>query len=151
MSFSNLSSVATIALLTVVSIPAIAQRTPRVIAHNVEISDEVAATFHIEPNHNPQANQPTTAWFALTRRGGDSIPLSQCNCVLRVYPTPRVDNAKPLLEPALIPLDVEKYQAIPGAKITFPQAGAYALEISGTAKDESFSPFKLTYTVNVVP
>jgi hypothetical protein len=138
-------------LLTVVSIPAIAQRTPRVIAHNVEISGEVAATFHIEPNHNPQVNQPTTAWFALTRRGGESIPLSQCDCALRVYRTPRANDAQPLLKPALIPLDVEKYQAIPGAKITFPQAGAYELEISGTAKDQSFSPFKLAYTVNVVP
>jgi hypothetical protein len=144
MSFLNQFKTASIvSLLTIVSIPAI--------AHNVEISGEVAATFHIEPNHNPQVNQPTTAWFALTSRGGNSIPLSQCNCVLRVYPTPRANDAKPLLKPALIPLDVEKYQAIPGAKITFPQPGAYELEISGTAKDRSFLPFKLTYTVNVVP
>jgi hypothetical protein len=143
MSFFNQFKIVTIvSLLTVVSIPAI--------AHNVEISEEVAATFHIEPNHNPQVNQPTTAWFALTRRGGNSIPLSQCNCTLRVYSVPRTNNVKPLLKPRLIPLNVEKFQEIPSAKITFPQAGTYELEISGTAKDHSFTPFKLTYTVNVV-
>jgi hypothetical protein len=130
-------------LFTVISIPAI--------AHNVEVSREVAATFHIEPDHNPQVNQPTTAWFALTRRGGSSIPLSQCNCTLKVYPVPHADDAQPLLKPGLISLNVEQHQEIPGAKITFPQVGAYELEISGTAKDKSFSPFKLTYTVNVVP
>ena len=129
MSFFNQFKILTIlSLLTIVSIPAI--------AHNVEISEEVAATFHIEPNHNPQVNQPTTAWFALTRRGGN---------------IPRTNNAQPLLKPRLIPLDVEKFQEIPGAKITFPQAGTYELEINGTAKDNSFAPFKLTYTVNVVP
>lgn len=143
MSFFNQFKIVTIAsLLAVGSIPAI--------AHNVEISEGVAATFHIEPNHNPQANQPTTAWFALTRRGGNSIPLSQCNCNLRVYNLPRTNNAQPLLKPRLIPLNVEKFQEIPGAKITFPQAGTYELEISGTAKDHSFKPFRLTYTVNVV-
>jgi hypothetical protein len=141
--FNQFKIVTIISLLTVASIPAI--------AHNVEVSEEVAATFHIEPNHNPQVNQPTTAWFALTRRGGNSIPLSQCNCILRVYRTPRANDAIPLFKPALTPLNVEKYREIPGAKITFPQAGAYELEISGTAKDQSFSAFKLSYTVNVVP
>ena len=122
-----------------------------VIAHNVEISDEVAATFHIEPNHNPQVGKSTTAWFALTRRGGSTIPLSQCDCALKVFAVPRSAEAKPILQPKLIPIDVEKYQEIPGAKIVFDQAGTYQLEISGTAKDQSFAPFELTYTVNVVP
>ena len=121
------------------------------IAHNVEISGEVAATFHIEPNHNPRANKASTAWFALTRRGGSSIPLAECNCNLKVYQVPRIDDAPPVLQPELIAIDVEKYQDIPGAEIMFPQAGAYELEISGTAKDDSFTPFELTYTVNVIP
>ena len=122
-----------------------------VIAHNVEISNEVAATFHIEPNHNPQAGKSTRAWFALTRRGGSTIPLSQCDCTLNVFAMPRSAEAKPILQPKLIPIDVEKYQEIPGAEIVFARAGAYQLEISGTAKDQSFAPFKLTYTVNVLP
>lgn len=140
---NRIKTAAIASLLAIVTIPAI--------AHNVEISEEVAVTFHIEPNHNPQANQPTTAWFALTRRGGNSIPLSECNCALKVYAVPRTDDSEPILQPELMPLNVEKYREIPGAEITFPQAGAYELEISGTAKDDSFSPFELSYTVNVVP
>ena len=128
---------------TVISVP--------VVAHNVEISNEIAATFHIEPNHNPKANQPTRAWFALTRRGGASIPLSECDCALKVYRVPRSSDAEPILEPELIPLNVEKYQEIPGAKISFPQPGTYELEISGTAKDDSFGQFNLAYSVNVTP
>ena len=128
-------------LLTTVSAP--------VIAHNVEISNDVAATFHIEPNHNPVVGEPTTAWFALTRRGGSSIPLSECDCSLNIYAVPRAEDAKPILTPELTAIDVEKYQEIPGAEIVFPSAGAYELEINGTAKDDSFSPFNLTYTVNV--
>ena len=128
-------------LLTTLSVPAV--------AHNVEISNEVAATFHIEPNHNPVVGEPTTAWFALTRRGGNSIPLSKCNCSLNVYAVPRGEDAEPVLQPELTAINVEKYQEIPGAEIVFPAAGAYQLEISGTAKDDSFSPFNLSYTVNV--
>ena len=128
-------------LLTTLSAP--------VIAHNVEISNDVAATFHIEPNHNPVVGEPTTAWFALTRRGGSSIPLSECDCSLNIYAVPRAEDAKPILTPELTAIDVEKYQEIPGAEIVFPSAGAYELEINGTAKDDSFSPFNLTYTVNV--
>ena len=120
-------------------------------AHNVEISNEVAATFHIEPNHNPRVNQPTTAWFALTRRGGKSIPLSECNCALNVYSIPRTDDSEPILQPELVATNVEQYREIPGAEIAFPQPGAYELEIAGTAKDDSFAPFQLTYEVNVLP
>ena len=123
-----------------------------VVAHNVEISNEVAATFHIEPNHNPRKEESTTAWFALTRRGGKTIPLSQCNCELNVYNLPRAADASPVLNPALQAIDVEKYREIPSASITFPQAGAYELVINGTAKDgTSFQPFELSYTVNVRP
>lgn len=140
--FKTFKTVAMVFLATA-SLPAI--------AHNVEISDEVAATFHIEPNHNPRVNQPTTAWFALTRRGGKSIPLSECNCALNVYAIPRTEDSEPILQPELVATDVEQYQEIPGAKIVFPQPGAYQLEIGGTAKDDSFAPFQLTYEVNVLP
>jgi len=37
-------------------------------AHTVKISGDVAALFHIEPEHNPRAGSLT--WFALTRKGG---------------------------------------------------------------------------------
>ena len=141
---SKISRVASIVILS-------AGISTSVIAHNVEISDDVAATFHIEPNHNPQVGKSSKAWFALTRRGGATIPLSQCNCTLKVFAIPRAADAVPILEPQLVPIDVEKYQEIPGANIVFERAGAYQLELSGVAKDQSFNPFKLNYTVNVVP
>ncbi len=126
--------------------------TTPVIAHNVEISNEVAATFHITPNHNPSVGNKTQAWFALTLRGGKNIPLSECNCALNIYPLPRAADTQPILQPELKAINVEKYQEIPGADIVFPTAGSYELELSGTAKDEtSFAPFELTYTVNVRP
>ena len=139
-----LKTLSGVAATLLVSIP--------VLAHNVEISDDVAATFHITPNHNPQTGDKTLAWFALTRRGGQIIPLSECNCLLNVYRLPRTADAKPLMQPPLTAIDVEKYQEIPGAEIIFPQAGAYELEISGTPKgDAQFAPFELTYSVNVRP
>ena len=143
MTLFNLVNSSLVLLSITLSVPAI--------AHNVETSEEVAATFHIEPNHNPQVGKSTIAWFGLTRRGGNSIPLSKCNCTLNVYAIPRTEEAEPVLQPKLTAIDVEKYREIPGAEIVFPQAGAYQLEISGTAKDDSFVPFSLTYEVNVRP
>ena len=123
-----------------------------VAAHNVEISNEIAATFHITPDHNPRARNESQAWFALTLRGGKSVALSECNCKLNIYAVPRREHAEPVLQPKLVAIDAEKYQEIPGATVVFPQEGAYELEFSGKAKDNrSFSPFKLTYTVNVRP
>ena len=141
---NSLKNFSLLLFLTLLTVP--------VFAHNVEISNEVAATFHIEPNHNPRAGNKTQAWFALTRRGGQSIPLSECNCKLNVYNVPRTADNEPILQPELKAIDVEKYQQIPGADIVFPHAGAYVLEIIGTAKDKtSFAPFDLSYTVNVRP
>jgi hypothetical protein len=124
--------------------------TASVAAHTVEVSGDVAATFHITPNHNPKAKTPTLAWFALTRKGGQLIPLSQCNCQLFVYSKPRTQNAKPLMTPPLKATSAERYRGIPGADIVFPRAGAYELELRGTAKNGArFQPFTLRYTVNV--
>ncbi|MGL4881543.1 MAG: hypothetical protein ACRC8K_10805, partial [Waterburya sp.] len=68
----------------------------------------------------------------------------------KVYAVPRTEAAQPILKPELKAINVERYQDIPGADIIFPQPGAYELEISGSAKDNSsFKPFELTYTVNV--
>jgi hypothetical protein len=123
-----------------------------VAAHNVQVSGNVAATFHIEPGHNPKAGKSSQAWFALTRRGGRPIPLTQCNCQLSVYSVPRTRNARPLMRPPLRAISAERYRDIPGAQIVFPRAGAYELELRGTAKNGGiFQPFTLKYTVNVVP
>ena len=121
-----------------------------VLAHQVEVSGDVAATFHLEPNHNPRAGQPARVWFALTRRGGQIIPLEQCNCKLAVYPKNHKDGDKPLMQPPLKAVSAEKYQGIPGADIVFPKAGIYELELSGRTQNKAnFKPFKLTYTVTV--
>ena len=122
------------------------------LAHEIETSAarDVAATFHIEPSHNPIAGKPSTAWFALTRRGGKVIPLAQCNCQLAVYAVPRKAGNVPLLKPTLSKLDVERYKGVPAATITFPKAGMYELKLTGTAKPgANFQPFSLSYTVTV--
>lgn len=119
-------------------------------AHNVEVSEDVACTFHITPNHNPKVGKPSLAWFALTRKGGKSVPFSECDCQLNVYSQPRNTESKPIMNPELKGIDTEQYQEIPGAEITFPKAGVYDLEIIGSAKDgKSFKPFKFNYSVTV--
>ena len=123
-----------------------------VLAHNVEISNQVAGTLHIEPDDNPRMGEQVQAWFALTSRGGEIIPLSQCDCQLSVYAVPRNQEAQPILTPSLHAINVGQYQEIPGAWITFPKIGAYELEIAGTADNGAdFPDFNLNYTVNVLP
>jgi hypothetical protein len=121
-----------------------------VLAHTVKVSGDVAATFHIEPDHNPRTGKPSLAWFALTRRGGHIIPLSQCNCQLAVYAVPHTKNAAPLMSPVLQSVKADRYQGIPGAEIIFPKAGEYELKLSGSPKDNAqFKPFTFTYSVVV--
>ncbi len=120
------------------------------LAHEVKVSGNVAATFHLEPNHHPRAGETAKVWFALTRRGGQIIPLEQCNCKLAVYPKGYQQGDKPLMEPPLKAVSAERYKGIPGADIVFPKATIYELKLSGYAKvAANFKPFKLTYTVTV--
>src|SRR4028118_940086 len=112
-----------------------------VLAHEVEVSGDVAATFHLEPNHNPRAGQPARVWFALTRRGGQIVPLEQCNCKLAVYPKGHKEGDKLVMQPPLKAVSAERYKGIPGADIVFPKAGIYQLKLSGTAKTQAnFKP-----------
>lgn len=123
-----------------------------VAAHTVKVSGDVAALFHVEPDHNPKAGHPSLAWFALTRKGGQVIPLQQCNCKLAVYPEPHKEGSQPLIQPTLKSVSADQHKGIPGADITFPKAGIYELELSGTPKaGASFRPFQLTYEVTVQP
>lgn len=120
------------------------------IAHKVEISGDVGGTIHLEPNDNPQAGKATLAWIALTRKGGQTIPLQQCNCQLAVYAEPRQKDAAPLLTPSLKAVTAEKYRGIPGAEIVFPKPGAYQVELKGTPKaGANFKPFQLDFDVTV--
>lgn len=139
-------------------LPLFLQIAPSAVAHNIKTSGNVAATFHIEPNHNPKAGETAQAWFALTRQGGKSIPLAECNCQLEVNlkshsqgtENLQPERDSPSLKPPLKPISAEQYQEIPGAEIVFPQAGEYELKFSGTAKPGAdFQPFAFTYTVTV--
>ncbi|MEO1791382.1 MAG: hypothetical protein AAFR25_04050 [Cyanobacteria bacterium J06629_19] len=117
-------------------------------AHTVEIEGDVGATLHIEPNDTPRAGEESLSWFALTRKGGETIPLSACDCQLSIYSQPKSDTA--LLTPSLNPVDAEGYQDIPGARFAFPNVGAYTLTLSGTPKQpEDFTPFELNFDVTV--
>ena len=119
-------------------------------AHKIEVSGDVAGTWHIEPNHNPKAGEPARVWVALTRQGGQILPLNQCDCKLAIYPEPHIEGSSPLLEPALKAISAEQYQGIPGAEVIFPKIGIYKLELSGTpGPGANFQPFKINYTVTV--
>ncbi|QFS49288.1 hypothetical protein [Nostoc sphaeroides] len=119
-------------------------------AHKVEISGDVGGTLHIEPNDNPRAGEPSQAWFALTRRGGRVIPLSQCNCQLAIYAQPYAAGEPPLLEPQLEPVAAERYQGIPGAEVVFPKPGIYQLQLNGKpVSGARFKPFEFKFEVTV--
>jgi hypothetical protein len=119
-------------------------------AHNVEVTEDVAGTWHIEPNHSPKAGENARIWVALTRRGGAVLPLEQANCQISIYTAPRRQSDEPVLQPKLEAITVEKYQGIPGANVVFPQTGLYDLELDCTPKlAEDFQPFHMAYKVTV--
>ncbi|MEH1825030.1 MAG: hypothetical protein V7L22_06630 [Nostoc sp.] len=119
-------------------------------AHKVEVGGDVGGTLHIEPNDNPRAGEPSQAWFALTRRGGRVIPLSQCNCQLAVYAEPYAAGEPALLEPELKPVSAERYQGIPGAEVVFPKPGIYELQLNGKpVSGARFKPFEFKFEVTV--
>lgn len=136
-------------LLLVLSSLIIAENT-QVLAHTVKISADVGGTIHLEPNDSPRAGEVTQAWFLLTRKGGQVIPLKDCNCQLAVYAEPHVTGEPALIEPLLKPIQAERYQNIPGTEFIFPKPGAYQLQLSGTPVTVgSFQPFELKFLVTV--
>ena len=121
-----------------------------VFAHKVKLSQDVGATIHIEPNDTPRAGKSNLTWFALTRKGGKTIPLTNCKCTLSVYSQPYRPENTPLMKPSLKAVSAEGYQGIPGADITFPQAGAYELVLKGSpTRSGDFTPFELRFSVTV--
>lgn len=118
-----------------------------VLAHQTEIAQDIGATLHIEPNDIPRAGDENLAWFALARRGGESVPLEACDCRLTLYALPEMT---PLSEPSLEPISAEGYENIPGATVAFPQIGAYELVLTGTPTTEGdFQPFEFRFEVTV--
>lgn len=125
---------------------------PASFAHNLETDGDVGATFHLEPDHNPKSGEPATVWFALTRDGGEAIPLSDCDCTLSIVNTQ--DETKTIEAPTLTSIDVETYTDIPSAEVVFPEAGLYAVKLSGkpsATAAEPFEAFELSYEVTARP
>lgn len=119
---------------------------PSVQAHEVQFTDDVGATLHIEPNDIPLANAPTEVWFALTQAGGTIIPLDDCDCRLTLQDA----QDEVLATPTLTPVSAEGYRDIPGAVVRFPEVGAYELVLVGEpSSGEAFSPFELRFEVTV--
>jgi len=119
-------------------------------AHEVEVSGDVGGTLHVEPHDNPQAGRTSQVWISLTRRGGEILPLAQCNCQLAVYSEPHTEASSPLIKPPLKAISAAQYQGIPGAEIVFPKQGEYELKLSGTPKaGANFRPFELSFPVTV--
>ena len=119
-------------------------------AHEVKVSGDIGGTLHIAPQDHPHAGKPAQAQIALIRKGGEILPLAQCNCKLAVYPEPHTEGSSPLLEPPLKAISAEQYQGIPGAEIVFPKGGEYELELNGTPKaGANFKPFQLGFPVTV--
>ncbi len=128
------------------------------IAHQVELEENVGATLHIEPNDTPRAGEEVLAWFALVRKGGQTIPLADCNCQLAIYEQSAYgqaanqgdEGAAPILTPPLSAVAAEAYQGIPGATFTFPDVGAYTLVMSGSPQQAgSFNDFEFDFDVTV--
>lgn len=116
-------------------------------AHQVTVENDVGGTLHIEPNDVPRAGQETLTWFALARRGGQTIPLAACHCALSVY-QPFGEEA--IATPDLEAISAEGYRGIPSANLTFPRPGQYELVLTGRpVTDDDFSPFTLRFDVTV--
>ncbi|NLQ03829.1 hypothetical protein [Cylindrospermopsis raciborskii] len=119
-------------------------------AHTVKVSNDIGATLHIEPKDQARAGEAAPVWFALTQKGGRSVPLRDCNCHLAIYAQPHTPGEPALLEPPLKPMNVERYEGIPGAEITFPKPGVYELELTGKpSTGENWQPFELKFEVIV--
>ena len=122
----------------------------KAIAHQVEIAGDVGGTIHIEPNDTPKAGESSLAWFALTKRGGESIPLADCDCNLDIYHAPYSPGDKPFSCPDFRAVSSEGYEGIPGADVTFPAPGSYDLVVTGNPTTTgSFEPFELVFSVTV--
>jgi hypothetical protein len=121
-----------------------------VMAHQVEIAGDVGGTIHIEPNDTPRAGQEVLAWFALTKRGGQVIPLAHCDCSLAMYNQPYREGNAAIATPSLRSISAEGYNGIPGADVVFPRPGSYELILTGEPRTPgTFSPFELTFSVTV--
>ena len=119
-------------------------------SHQVEIADDVGGTLHIEPNDRPRVGQSHLTWFALTQRGGQVIPLADCDCALAIYAGAYTPDRAPLSTARLTASSAEPYQGIPAATLVFPTVGQYHLVLQGKPLGNgTFQPCPLIFPVTV--
>jgi hypothetical protein len=124
---------------------------PPPIAHQSRNISDVEVMIHLEPDDFPYAGKPTQTWFMLTRRNGEMIAPSSCNCRIAAYDSRNQAIARQLpLSTMAIEGHKKDHQALQ-TNITFPKPGSYKVVVSGQAKDESFAPFEFSVPVNVRP
>lgn len=120
------------------------------LAHEVQVAGDVAGTWHVEPNHNPKSGEPALIWVALTKQGGEIVPLSTANCQMDIYRQPQTAAEVPIASPNLKAINIETYQGIPSAEVVFPQAGLYTAKLNCTPKNPAdFSPLQMEYNITV--
>jgi hypothetical protein len=117
------------------------------IAHEIKTSQDVGGTIHIEPNDRPVAGQKTRIWIALTKRGGETIPYTKCNCRMEVRSLTDRNIQFTVANPLSI---LERFLGLPSLEVTFPEVGRYELKLTGSPRNnEDFAPFELIFTTNV--
>jgi hypothetical protein len=124
---------------------------PIKIAHEVKVDDGIGGTIHIDPYDRPIAGKKSRVWIALTKRGGEIVPYSSCNCQMEIQSLSD-RNLKFTSDRSFSFLDrfLEQFLGLPSVSVVFPQVGRYALKLTGTAKNGSdFQPFELVFTTNV--
>ena len=124
---------------------------PIKIAHEVKVSSEIGGTIHIDPNDRPIAGKKSRVWIALTRRGGETVPYSSCNCQMEIQSqSDRNLKFSPDRSFSFLDRFLEQFLGLPSVSVIFPQVGRYQLKLTGTAKNGSdFQPFELVFTTNV--
>ncbi len=140
-------------ILTVcgISISPLVFALPIIARHHPSGAGGMNTMIHLEPNDSPAAGKPAKTWFILTRRNGEMISAENCDCHVAAFNTRNHAIAEyfPL---AAMPMEAHQagQQAL-GTTITFPKSGAYTVVLSGKAKDKSFDPFELKFSVAVRP
>ncbi len=119
-------------------------------AHELKANSQVGALMHIQPDDSPQAGKAALTWFALVKRGGESVPLAKCDCHLAIYSGKQAKGTA-LIVPTLREGKIEEPVGTNTrlvADVTFPKAGEYTMVLSGKPKAGGhFDPFKLQWVV----
>ena len=127
------------------------EQSPIKIAHEVKVASEIGGTIHIEPNDRPIAGKKSRIWIALTRRGGELVPYTSCNCQIEIRSlSDRSLKFSPDRSFSFLDRFLEQFLGLPSVGVVFPQVGRYELKLMGVPKNgNDFQPFELVFITNV--